>query len=57
MLNIKTTFHATRITFVTDARESGKIIDAHVMAITDHSIGRIPDHYTKIKSEDLKGRA
>jgi integrase len=55
-LSIKTTFHATRVTFVTDARESGKITDAELMAVTGHSTLRMLDHYTKIKSEHLKGR-
>jgi len=54
-LGINATSHCGRVTFVTDARESGKITDAQVMAITGHSTARMLDHYTKIKPEHLKG--
>jgi integrase len=54
-LGISTTFHATRVTFVTDARESGKITDAHLMAITGHRTVSMLNHYTKVKPEHLKG--
>jgi integrase len=54
-LGIKTSFHATRVTFITDARESGKITDAALMKIVGHSTGRMLDHYTKVKPEHLKG--
>lgn len=54
-LGIDTTTHATRVTFITDARESGKITDAHLMAITGHADARMLNLYTKVKPEHLKG--
>jgi integrase len=54
-LGIDTTIHATRVTFITDARESGKITDAHLMAITGHADARMLNLYTKVQPEHLKG--
>ncbi len=54
-LKLGTAFHATRVTFVTDARESGKIPDGKLMAITGHADVRMLGVYTKIRPESLKG--
>jgi integrase len=54
-LKIKTTFHSSRVTFITDARESGKITDAVLMEITGHRTAAMLNHYTKIKPEHLIG--
>ncbi len=54
-LKIESTFHCTRVTLITDARESGRIPDPVLGAIVGHSDGRMLAHYTKIRPEHLAG--